>query len=122
MSRAVNFLRGWSALTVTGVFPERMLNLCAQRRVPFWALEWVDGSTFRFRVPTYWVGRLQPLAERARCTVSQTGQAGLPAFLKRFRRRYAFLAGLILSVAAVCVLSNFILSVDIEGCDAGSMA
>lgn len=122
MSRTVNFLRGWTALTVTGVFPERMLNLCAQQRVPFWALEWVDSETFRFRVPTYWVGRLQPLAERTRCTLCQDGQAGLPAFLWRFRHRYAFLVGLLLSVVTVCLLSNFILSVDIEGCQTVSQA
>lgn len=36
MRKTVNYLRGWSQLTVTGDFPERMLNLCAQKRVPFW--------------------------------------------------------------------------------------
>ena len=122
MSKTVNFLRGWTALTVTGLFPERMLNLCAQQRVPFWGLEWLDSSRFRFRVPTYWVGRLQPLAERARCTICEEGSRGLPAFLLRFRKRYAFLVGLALSVATVCVLSNFILSVDITGCESVSQA
>lgn len=50
------------------------------------------------------------------------GAAGLPAFLLRFRKRYAFLVGLALSVATVCVLSNFILSVDITGCESVSQA
>ena len=94
MRRLVNFLRGWVRLTVTGVFPERMLNLCAQRRVPFWGLEWLDGQTFRFRVPPRWAAALPELAERARCTVREEGTGGLPAFLWRFRRRYGFLAGL----------------------------
>ena len=122
MRRLVNFLRGWTQLTVTGVFPERMLNLCGQRRVPFWGLEWVDEDTFRFRVPNRWVSALPPLAERARCTVCQDRQAGLPAFLARFRRRYAFLVGLGISMLLVCVLSNFILWVDVSGCETVSQA
>lgn len=122
MRKTVNYLRGWSQLTVTGDFPERMLNLCAQKRVPFWALEWVDSQTFRFRVPTFWVNRLLPLAERTRCTLCQEYRSGLPAFLSRFRHRYAFLAGLGLSTLAVCLLSNFILWVDISGCQSVSQA
>ena len=122
MKRAVNYLRGWTQLRVTGDFPERMLNLCAQRRVPFWALEWVDGETFHFRVPTRWVSRLLPLAERTRCTLCRERSVGLPAFLAGFRHRYAFLAGLALSLLAVCVLSNFILWVDITGCRTVSQA
>lgn len=117
MRRLVNFLRGWVRLTVTGVFPERMLNLCAQRRVPFWGLEWLDGQTFRFRVPPRWAAALPELAERARCTVREEGTGGLPAFLWRFRRRYGFLAGLAVSLTLVCVLSNFILWVDVTGCE-----
>lgn len=122
MRKLVNFLRGWTQLTVTGVFPERMLNLCGQRRIPFWGLEWVDEDTFRFRVPNRWVSALPPLAERARCTVCQDCQAGLPAFLARFRRRYAFLVGLGISMLLVCVLSNFILWVDVSGCETVSQA
>ena len=49
------------------------------------------------------------------CTVTRAGQSGLLAFLGRFRRRYALLTGLALSLAAVCVLSQFVLTVEVAG-------
>ena len=47
MKRAVNYLRGTATLTARGLFPERLLNLCAQEGVACWALEWVDSHTMR---------------------------------------------------------------------------
>ena len=52
MKRAVNYLRGTATLTARGLFPERLLNLCAQEGVACWALEWTDS---RPKVPGwYW--------------------------------------------------------------------
>ena len=44
----MNLLRGTVVLCVTGPFPERLLNLCAQHRLDFWQLEWLDDHTVRF--------------------------------------------------------------------------
>lgn len=43
-------------------------------------------------------------------------------FLGRFRRRYALLVGLALSLTAVCVLSQFVLTIEVEGNEAVSTA
>ena len=40
---------------------------------------------------------------------------GLPAFLGRFRTRYAFLVGLTLSLCAVSFLSRFVLTIQVTG-------
>ena len=42
--RLVNALRGSVRLEVEGAFPERFLNLCAQRGILFWNVEWKVGS------------------------------------------------------------------------------
>lgn len=115
MGNIVNFVRGSVQLTACGAFPERLLNLCAQRRVTFWGVEWLDEQTLRLTVLRRDLGRLEELAGRAGCEVQVEGQAGLPYFLERFRRRYAFLVGLACSVLAVCVLSGFILTIEVEG-------
>lgn len=36
MKRAMNYVRGTVTLTARGLFPERLLNLCAQEGVPCW--------------------------------------------------------------------------------------
>ncbi len=111
----VNLLRGSVALEVTGAFPERFLNLCAQRGVAFWAVDWPEEHTLRLRVA--WSDRrgLEELAERTGCEVRQLSRAGMPPFLLRFRKRYALVAGLALALAAVVGLSRFVLVVEVEG-------
>ena len=115
VSQVVNLLRGSIELEVTGDFPERFLNLCAQRGISFWAVEWLDSHTLHLCVA--WNSRrgLEELAQRTGCTLTQGRRRGVPPFFLRFRKRYAFLVGLCLSALAVCVLSQFVLVVDVEG-------
>ncbi|MGM9606793.1 MAG: sporulation protein YqfD [Oscillospiraceae bacterium] len=115
MQKWINFLRGSAAVEVTGAFPERFLNLCAQEGIGFWGLETPDSHTLRLRVSRRDVKRLEPLARRVMCEVTVRTRSGMPFFLARFRRRYALLVGLALSLCAVGVLSQFILTVDVQG-------
>ncbi len=115
MGRLVNLLRGSVALEVTGPFPERFLNLCAQAPVAFWRAEQPDETTLRLTVAWQDRGRLEELAQRTGCTIREVNKRGLPPFLLRFRRRYALVAGLALALTAVCLLSRVVLVVDVEG-------
>lgn len=115
MQALVNYARGWVRLVACGPFPERLLNLCAQRGMTFWAVEWLDGQTLRLTLLRRDVDGLEELARRAGCTVEIEQQAGVPNFLARFRRRYAFLLGLALSVVCVCLLSDFVLTIEVTG-------
>lgn len=38
MRKLFNLIRGYVDVEVTGAFPERLLNLCAQNRLQFWKL------------------------------------------------------------------------------------
>ena len=115
LQRLVNALRGNVRLEVEGAFPERFLNLCAQRGILFWNVEWLEDTRLRLTVTRRGSRQAAPLGERVLCTVTSAAQNGMPYFLARFRRRYAFWVGLSLSLAAVCVLSSFILTIEVKG-------
>lgn len=115
MQWLVNLMRGFVVVEVWGAFPERLLNLCAQKGVSFWALEWVDETTFRFTVTFRSYARLEQLAQRAMCELRRPRRAGLPALALSLRRRWAFLGGMALFLLTLCVLSRFILLVDVQG-------
>ena len=115
MKRAMNYVRGTVTLTARGLFPERLLNLCAQEGAPCWGVEWRDEHTLRLTTFRHKLSLVKKLAQRAGCEISVEGRRGLPDFLGRFRRRYAFLIGLTLSLLAVCVLSKFVLTIDVTG-------
>ena len=115
MKRLMNFFRGVVCLTVSGPFPERLINLCAQHRLDFWAVEWLDEHSVRLTTRRSAVNRLKELAKKIDCAVQVEHSRGLPDFLLRFRTRYAFLAGLALTLCAVAFLSRFILVIEVTG-------
>ena len=122
LKRMVNALRGSVRLEVSGAFPERFLNLCAQRGIVFWNVEWLEATRLRLTVTRQGSGPARALGDKVLCTVVPAEQSGVPFFLGRFRRRYALLVGLALSLTAVCVLSQFVLTIGVEGNEAVSTA
>lgn len=115
MKRWMNLIQGMVTLRLEGLFPERVINLCAQEGVEFWAVEWLDDHTVRLTVRRFHLKRLEMLAQRVDCTVEREASRGLPDFALRFRRRYAFLIGLTIALCAVGVLSRFILTIEVTG-------
>ena len=115
MKRIINFFRGWVEFTVAGAFPERLFNLCAQLGVAFWGLVRVDAHTLTLRVAASDRKAFRQAVEKAQCTILDQQRGGVPFFAWRFRKRYAFLAGLACALMAVIVFSQFILTVDVTG-------
>lgn len=117
MKRLMNFLRGMVVLRAEGAFPERLMNLCAQEGIEFWRVDWLDTRTLRLTTRSYSLKRLKKLAERVNCTLTVEENRGVPAWLSRFRTRYAFLVGLGLCLLAVSILSRFVLTIEVTGND-----
>lgn len=115
MRHLMNLIRGMVCIKLTGLFPERMINLCAQAGIDFWSMEWLDEHTVRFTTRRSTLDLLKELAGRAGCEVEREFSWGLPDFLGRFRTRYAFLAGLVFALCAVSFLSRFVLTVEVSG-------
>ena len=115
MRHLMNLIRGVVVLRLTGPFPERLINLCAQAGIEFWAMEWLDEHTVRFTTRRYTLARLEDLAQEAGYEAVRESSRGLPDFLGRFRTRYAFLIGLAFALCAVSFLSRFVLTVEVSG-------
>ena len=77
------------------------MNLCAQEGAPCWGVEWTGEHTLRLTTFRHKLSLVKKLAQRAGCEISVEGRRGLPDFLGRFRRRYAFLIGLALIMADI---------------------
>ena len=116
MKKLMNWLLGYVELRVTGAFPERLLNLCAQNRLAFWRLEWIDETSFTFRIAVKDRGRLDGLARRAMCDLDERGRRGAVVTAQRMaEKRWGFLIGLGVCLLAVGVLSRFLLVIDVTG-------
>ena len=115
MQGIIHLLRGHVTMEAEGAYPERLLNLLAQERVPFWGLEWRSPTCFQVRIFRRDRRRVRGLARRAMCDLRETHRRGVPFLLGRMRRRYALLGGFVCFLLAVLVLSRVILAVEVTG-------
>ena len=115
MNKFFNFLRGTVRAEVSGMFPERVINLCAQNRVEFWAVDWRDDDTVRMTLRSEGLHEAIIFAQRVDCRLDVLWQRGLPQFLSLFRQRYGFLVGVAGALLTVAILSGFILNIEITG-------
>ena len=115
MKKTLHRARGVVCLTVTGGWPERFFNACAKQGVRFWGAEPVDEVTVRLYIHERDRRKAQSIGKRLFCQVEESGREGLPRLWQGMRRRYGMLAGLTLCVAAVLVLSRFVLTVEVSG-------
>lgn len=122
MGRLINFLRGTVTIRVRGPFLERYFNICAAAGLGFWGSRQVSPTELEVTLSRWDLKRAIALGEKALCQVEVVREAGLPAFFRRFRRRYGMAAGLLLLAGLFCVLSQFVLVVEVEGNERVSQA
>ncbi len=115
MKKLINLLRGYVEWQISGAFPERMLNLCAQHRLQFWHMRWVDNTTFTFRTALSDRKQVAELAQRAMCEPKILAKRGMGAAALTVVGRWGFLLGLAVCLAAVSILSRFLLVVEVTG-------
>lgn len=115
MKKLINLLRGYVEWRITGAFPERMLNLCAQNRLRFWHLRREDEISFTFRTALSDRARVRELATRTMCDAQELARRGLGAAGLSLRKRWGFLLGLAFCLMAVAVFSRFVLVVEVTG-------
>ena len=115
MKKLLAWLFGAVQVTVTGVQPELLLNLCAKEGVLLWKTIWRDPFCLELQVPQRQYALLCTLARRAQCETALQRRWGVPVFFRRFRRRYALLAGLLACLVLGALGSQVILTIEVSG-------
>ena len=115
MEKLVDILRGYAPLTVTGAFPEGLLNRCARAGVVFWDTGRRDDYSMTMTVRARDLKRVRDLALRSQCTLAPARRLGAPTALRRLRRRVALLLGLALCAGALFWSSLHIWEMEVTG-------
>ncbi|WP_458406818.1 sporulation protein YqfD [Anaerotignum sp.] len=107
-------LRGYVRIRAKGFSAERFMNMAAFRGVYLWDIAY-EGAGMTMKADAGGLDILEACAEKTGCSMEILGWGGLPAFLRRFRRRQVWSAGLLLFAAGLYLLSSFIWTVEVEG-------
>lgn len=110
-------LRGSVRIRVCGASPERFLNACAREGIAFRDAERTGADTIALTVYACDFRRLRRHARREFCAVRVLKKSGAPFLWRRARRRAALLVSFALCAVAVAVLTSYIWTVEITGCE-----
>ncbi|ODU57450.1 MAG: hypothetical protein ABT01_02285 [Clostridium sp. SCN 57-10] len=110
-------LRGTVRIRVRGASTERFLNACARDEILFRDAERTGADTMLMTVYARDFRRLRSHARREFCAVRVVKKSGGPFLWRRARRRVALLLSVALCAVLLIVLSSYIWTVEITGCE-----
>lgn len=111
----ISRLRGQVWVRVECPFPERVLNLCGERNLAFWDLEWESETAFTCRLSRQDFAALRRAVEPLDCSLRVVRREGAPYFLSRFRHRQALVVGLVGCGLALFLGTFFVWDFQVEG-------
>lgn len=119
VSRFLRWLRGYVVFSATGKYPERLINLATMSNITIIDPVGEKGKiTAQVSVEDY--RALCAVRKRAMVRLHITKKAGLPFVLYKNRKRKGLLAGAVLFMVIINVLSMFIWNINILGNDSVS--
>lgn len=115
MKGIVNQLRGLVRVRAECAFPERVLNLCGERELAFWDLQWESPTAFTCSLSRQDCRALRQAVEKLDCTLTVVQRSGAPYFLSRFRHRTALVTGAVVCGLALFLGSFFVWEFEVTG-------
>ena len=104
----IRCLHGCVELELTGASLERCLNRWTQAGIPFWDLQRKGELCARCKLYEAHLDRARREAGRAQTTLRVLSCTGLPALLRRLRRRPVLVIGTTLSLVTALFLQSFV--------------
>ena len=115
LQRTVALLRGSLRVRAASRFPERVLNICSARGIPFRDPAFLGAEELAFSIDRRDWRRLRAACADLDAQVHIERAEGVPFALGRLRRRTALLAGLALCLALLAANACFIWDLQVEG-------
>jgi len=113
--RVWNFLKGYVIIRVEGLNLERFINLSVARGIYLWDIEKVHYSVIQAKVGISGYKLFRRFMKRVNCRVYIVEKRGFPFLLHRIMRRKALLAGGIVALLVMYLLTSFVWVVEVKG-------
>jgi similar to stage IV sporulation protein len=114
ISKVINYLAGTVFIKISGVIPEKFINLCISQHIFLWDINKSQEDIYAYiRLHDFF--RIRPLVKKSRTKVKVIAYKGLPFCIKKIKRRKMFVAGALLFIFLLYFLSSFIWFIDIIG-------
>ncbi|UNC93130.1 sporulation protein YqfD [Candidatus Contubernalis alkaliaceticus] len=108
------YMNGYITISIRGNRSERLINLAINRGIILRDIRRFDDTAY-MKIGIEGFKKIRPLARRTRCKVKIEKKAGIPFFVYRLVVRKGFVAGAVLFVVLLYLLSSFVWYVEIVG-------
>lgn len=110
----IYYLFGYVNIVVEGFFIERFINMCISKKIFFWKTNRTRSTIFSANIGIKEYKQAVKIARKCQCKIKITKKRGLPFLLNRYRKRKIFALTLVLIVASIITVSNFIWNIEIS--------
>ena len=117
MKRIIDYFRGCCRLTLRGCDPERCLDRFLAANIPFWRIEKGDSFTLSLCLYEADASLAQSLTRRCQCEGEIEVRKSFRRDIAGLLRRWVFLLGFAATIAGLVILPNFVVALDVEGCE-----
>lgn len=111
----LNYLLGYVNISVEGYFIERFINICRNKNILLWNIKSKKSSYLYANIAMKDFKKLKQIAQKTKCRIKIEDKKGLPFLLHKYKKRKIFAIFLILIIATIFGLSNFIWNIEIVG-------
>ena len=117
MNRLISGLLGTATVTVSGRYPEELLNALTEQKITYWDTYRTGDRTIRLKVLLRDFEKLKKLTAWCFCEVAEVSFRGLPFLLRPLKRRPVLVLGMLLAIIACFVLPRFVWVLEVKGCE-----
>lgn len=113
--RLWHYLKGYVIIIVSGISPERFINICTRRQILLWDVERLNHRSVQMKISIRGFKNARTAARKSRCHVRIEAKKGLPNVLRKYKKRKGFLLGFIAFAVLIYLMTSIIWSIEISG-------
>lgn len=114
MTKLLLFFKGILTVKLISSTPERFLNICNANHINMWDLTFIEDSYYFKTEPAEYY-RLKGILRKTGSKTVICGKKGLPFILFRYRKHNCFVAGILLAMFMLYIISLFVWDISVEG-------
>lgn len=112
--KIINWLAGYVLIEISGIQKDRFINICSKKHIMLRAMEKKGESIYAYvGFKEYKV--CQEYVEKTKTDIKAVKCFGLPFFVKKYRKRYGFIAGILLYFSMIYIFTMYIWDIEISG-------
>ncbi len=108
------FFCGVLEIEFSGIYPEKVLNLCSKNKISIWSAKFKNGK-INCKITVKDFLKLPKILRKSGIRVHILRKSGFPFFSNKYSKRFGVFTGFILFFAVLYIMSGYIWIIDVVG-------